>query len=181
MTQFKRPLGITLISILHTIGGISYIVIGIVFFEQFRRAESALGVPAGLLLCSMGFSTLLSLVSGIGMWKGVWWGWWAGTFNYIYFGVRALAGLLTLPTTYRLLESGELSSKPPGFYLLKFSVRLIMSVFIVAYFYRRNVLAYFGLLDQKRKMASSLAAATIILLGVGIVAGFLCGPGVAAE
>ena len=74
----ERPTGISILSVLHIISGISGLALFAFLLSRLndprmRNGLDAIGIPFSLFVFVMGFLSLLILVSGIGMSAGAKW------------------------------------------------------------------------------------------------------------
>ncbi|HTU27567.1 MAG TPA: hypothetical protein VMF30_19310 [Pirellulales bacterium] len=161
----KRPIGISILAVLHVIGGV--VLVGLLLllvakFENLSPLAADLGVSAPMFVASIVLLTLLTFAAGIGMWRGARWGWWTGAFYYLYSIVRH-AGAIWL--VYRLRDT--LAGLPGGSetahkQMIKFAGRIIVSALIFAYFFKPSVLAYFRLEQFGRAKAIGILAAVTL-------------------
>jgi tetratricopeptide (TPR) repeat protein len=154
----KRPTGIAILSWLHMGGGAIGAVIVLVLLTAIPDAQKALdalttiGLPPGLLLCAIIFLLILTCLSGVGMWTGIKWGWFLGSFYYAYSITRNLNALITIPAILGALSPEELSEMPhgPGFYYAKHGLRVVVHGLLYLYFFKTNVRAHFSLQASRR-------------------------------
>ncbi len=145
----KRPVGVTIFAVLHLVGGV--LLVGVLLFglpmlfanlDRVTQVLDKIGVPPILLVASLLFLTGISLASGIGLWLGTRWGWWCTTFFYVYSITRNANALLTVSFFADALEGG---SRGPEYYYAKFGGRVIIHFLFFLYFFKANVLEYFGM------------------------------------
>ena len=106
MEERKRPNGISILSVLHILA----VVIGaIIVTITMMRGQT----PAWIVVAFL-FTFALALASGIGMWKGRKWGWYLGTFYYLYEIVRNVNVLISIPTLISSLTPEELANMSRG-------------------------------------------------------------------
>ncbi|MDX1682213.1 MAG: hypothetical protein R3336_03740 [Phycisphaeraceae bacterium] len=111
MATMKRPLGISILSVIYmTVGGIGLLVgglyllvlSGLVSPEEAEKAREAVGaawqVKTGVFILAM----MAMLAAGIGMWWGETWGWFLGSLFGMLFIVGSLVNLMQV---MQLLET----------------------------------------------------------------------------
>jgi hypothetical protein len=155
-----RPVGVSILAVLNLLGGIAVFGAQFLLLVNLPSMEEplrTLGIPPVLLIIGMIFLAVLTFASGVGMWLGTKWGWWLATFYYVYSVFRNASALLTIMAAADQLEG----TRGPEFYLFKHSVRIVISFLLLLYFFKSNVLEFFGMKDVSK------AAAGGILLGVG--------------
>lgn len=161
-----RPLGVSILAVLHLIGGIG------LFFAQFllwsrldamQQPMETIGIPPVVLLAGVMFLSLLALASGIGLWTGARWGWWAAAFYYVYGIFRNGAALLTLAQFAEHLEGG---TRGPEYYFIKHAGRIVVHGLILLYLMKGNVLEFFGQesLSKAKALALLVSICTAIVL-----------------
>jgi hypothetical protein len=159
MVARRRPIGITLLSILFFAGGVlitTYMVYGAFFIQWDERAIGLnqvldeMGIPLELLIGGIIFLAFLGLESGIEMWRGSKWGWYLGSFWYAYAISRNLNALWCVYRLSKVLPAEELpqESLDPILYYAKYGIRLAISLLIYNYFFKPNVRSYFGLAES---------------------------------
>lgn len=175
LTVRDRPLGITILSILHFVGGVA-LAIGLVAFAfvrvdpQVTQALSEIGIPLPLLIAGIGFLAVLGIASAIGMWKGKTWGWYLGSFSFAYAIVRNVNALVAVYDLSNVLPAEELAdaSRGPGYYYMKFGIRTVVSLLLFMYFFKANVRAYFGLVEARLWKAA--VAEFVLCIVIALVA-----------
>lgn len=142
-------------------------------FGRISRGMADVGLPPALFVASMLFLAGIAIASGIGMWLGRRWGWWVATFYYVYGIARAANGLFTVMA---IEGDWEASARGPEYYYIKFAGRILVHLLILLYFFKPNVLEYFGTTDVHRgkaigKLVTVTAVLAAIATGMAIVAG----------
>jgi predicted small integral membrane protein len=178
MVQRKdRPVGISILSVLHFIGGIGAIAMAAFFLvmlqkPQFAEKFSAIGIPVPLLVAAIVFLGVLGLASSVGMWRGARWGWYLGSFYYAYSILLNVNALLSIGNLFRSFPPDEHANMThsPSFQYTKFAVRLLISTLIYLYFFKDNVREYFGLHDSKRWIAVAIQFFLCIDIALAIAA-----------
>lgn len=154
----SRPLGIAILSVLHCIGGVILAVLAVAFpvfaakEPELREVLSSIGVPFPLLIVGIVVLVALTLGSGIGMWIGAKWGWYLGSFYYVYSVIRSILAIYNTHLLFETLPPDEVAAMPRGieFYYFKFGFRAVVHALIYLYFFKVNVLEYFGLKEISR-------------------------------
>jgi hypothetical protein len=155
-TGSDRPLGISILAVLHIVGGIILGVMQLVLLGKLNEIEAPLrsiGIPPVLLVIGVGFLALLGTAAGVGMWTGKKWGWWLGAFYYVYSITRNATALVTVAELANEIAS---DGRGPGYYYVKHTGRIAVSLLILLYFFKENVLHFFGLEDISKSKAISL-------------------------
>lgn len=150
-----RPVGLSILAVLHVIGGIVLFCVQFLLwsrFEEMQQPMQAIGVPPILLLVAVMFLSLLAIASGIGMWTGARWGWWAAAFYYIYSIFRNAAALITVAQLAEHIEG----ARSPGYYVVKHTGRIIVHALILLYLMKGNVLEFFDLRSLNKAKALGL-------------------------
>lgn len=148
-----RPVGISILSVLHFLGGAALAVLaGVLPMMAARKPEIAetlatIGMPLPLLIAGILFLASLAIGSAVGMWIGAKWGWYLGSFYYVYSVIRNLLAIVSVYLLVGQLKPEELADahRGPEYHYLKFSIRAVIHTLIYVYFFKRNVLEYFGL------------------------------------
>lgn len=170
--KIKRPIGITILSILHIAGGAIGTIFILLFLLLFQNkpesidALTRIGIPPVLLIIAIVFLLVLISLSGIGMLTGKKWGWFLGAFYYAYGVVRNLSAIFAVSGLFGSFSALELSEMTHGpvFYYTKYGIRLVVSVLIYIYFFKQNVRMYFDLHSGRRWVAA--IAHGIICIGI---------------
>lgn len=86
-TSPRRPLGVTLLTVLFLVGGIGILVTGVLAGARRERLAAAIE-PAGFAVITVYGGVVLlgalALAAGIGFARRRRWGWWLGTFSFAY-------------------------------------------------------------------------------------------------
>lgn len=136
----KRPKGITILSIVMILSGLSMLVVVALFGRSAGDTVVDFVDPAVLLT----FSILVggcSLAAGIGMWTGKKWGYWLTVIFLAYTIVAALSGFLkvdALAAQFSATDAQIMTQK------VKFVGRIITTGLVLSYlFFRNSVKEYF--------------------------------------
>jgi len=181
-TTIKRPLEVTLLSMLHLIAGAIFaamliltIVYSITSKDELNLFITALGMKGytplflGIVLA---ITTGIAFVSGIGMLKGSKWGWHVGAFYYAYNIFRNINFMffIHLPISIFPLEALTSFINDPNLYFVKYLVRGF--VFFLFYFIMntKRFRVYFGL-----KLEKNLIVLLIEFLVLIIITSFFSG------
>ena len=157
MLQGKdRPVGISILAVLHFIGGIALIIaligVAVTVKEDSRAADALrdLGAPVALLCAAFAFLAVVSFASAVGMWSGHRWGWYLGSFYYAYAITRNISALWNIDALFQAIpqEPGGMAHGI-SYYYMKFGVRLVISSLLYLYFFKDNVREYFGLRESR--------------------------------
>ncbi len=153
-----RPRGISALAGLHLIGGCFGLLLTPVLAIKLIKGS---GIPEGLnqlglspLFLVLGYLFLFSLAtfSGLGMWRGKWWGWHLGAFYYLYSIARAAGALVHLPDVFGSIpaEALEDMNQGPEFYAIKYGGRTLVHSVIYLYFFKPTVRRFFGIRKRAR-------------------------------
>lgn len=144
----KKPIGITILSILALISGVLIV-------SQAMHARNF----NALLVVSVLFVGILAISSGIGMLLGKRWGWWLGTFYYVYAILRYLN---TIFAGFRIAVQSQNSIPEIGNHITEYGIRIVIHSLILLYFFKDDVKEYFNV-SHYSKFKPTLA-----LFGIGI-------------
>ncbi|HEX9780999.1 MAG TPA: hypothetical protein VGB20_07285 [bacterium] len=159
-----RPRGITMLAVLHTIGGVLLVLILPLAIRRAPQAADALGIAPPLVVLSLGVLAALALASAAGMWLGTAWGWWWTAAYYCYAVLRGLSALLVLPA----LAAAGAPSADLARAALKHGGRILISVLLLLYLFRPHVEGYFGVRAYPvRSRLLKLAGWMAMLLAAG--------------
>jgi hypothetical protein len=169
-TERRRPLGIWLLSGWYIfLGGFLLLFLGILVFweEGDSRAPSKLPVSDAVLIGGAAVMIALIWATAIYLWRGAKWAWWLIAF---YCFSTALGSFLALPTPFLKHERGEIELVAE---LIKHSSRAVISTLFVLYFFKRNVLQFFGLgtLNKRSAVAKLFGASVCLILTIALVTG----------
>ena len=103
------------------------------------------------------------------MWKGKRWGWYLGSFYYLYSVVLNANALITVPILMRSMSAQDIAdmSRTPSYYVVKHSVRLVVHFLLYLYFFRMNVREFFSLSNDpkwKPVLAEAAICVSIVLI-----------------
>lgn len=157
MQNIERPVGISILAVLLLVGGVLGTILAVFMaFLVYGNSDveeglATIGMPLELLIPSVALLLGLSLAAGIGMWKGRKWGWYFGSFYFLYGIARNVNALFLISGMADLISSeGGNMPRDPSFYYVKHGVRSIFSFLIFLYFFKGNVRDFFGLTGQKK-------------------------------
>lgn len=160
-----RPVGVSVLAVLYGLGGIFLCLAQLNLMTNAEALESALrgrGIPLLLLVVGVVFLVLLSFSAAIGLWWGKSWGWWLAAFYNVYGVFRNGSNLLAV----LIASSGiGLSSRNAEIILAKQGLRIVIEVLVLAYFFQRHVLRYFGL----ESIGKFKAIALLSMISIAIV------------
>jgi hypothetical protein len=162
-----RPLGVSILAVLHILGGLGSIVVGLFLLSRYSQISSNLN-SVGISMLAIAFGVVfligLMLASGIGMSLGTRWGWWCTTFAYIY---DIASNINVLVTNMVLGDELTRSARGPEFYILRSIVRTALALAILLYFFKPHIQEYFGVEDiHKGKAIGLLIGATVLVVAV---------------
>ena len=162
-----RPVGVSILAVLHLIGGIVLFGAQFLLIANLQAMDESLrsiGIPPVLLIVGVMFLAVLAIASGVGMWMGTKWGWWLAAFYYVYSIFRNGSALLTIVVMADQLESG---TRSPEYYMIKHGGRIIVHLLLFLYFFKGNVLEFFGMETlSKAKAIGILVGICIAILAV---------------
>ena len=165
-----RPVGVSILALLHLLGGIFFLGAQVLLIANLQAVEDSLrsiGVPPVLLIVGAMFLAILTIASGIGMWLGTKWGWWFAAFYYVYGIFRNGSALFTVITMADQLEGG---SHGPEYYMVRHGGRIVIHFLLFLYFFKGNVLKFFGLEALSKAKAVSILVGLCVAITVGISA-----------
>jgi len=148
-----RPLGVKILSPLHIMTGVLLLFI-LVISQLMGKGDKT--IPVGFttqVTISVIVIGILSVGSGIGMWLRARWGWKLGTAYHIYAICRYVNALTLYP---QLLGGQNIPQQTMAMLYAKVLSRILISSLILGYFFKQNVLSYFGLHESKQKVIEFL-------------------------
>ena len=156
----KRPGFITFLAVMSLVSGIFIFGVQIYAISMHDQLPSNINmflIGALIMTSLLGF---LNVISGIGMLKGLKWGWWLGAFNQIFGVARNIIAFV-----YIYFEKETLSAPNVDIpkYLAKYGIRAILGTAIAVYFFSRVVAEYFDI-DHSKRTTSALK-----IIGVSIL------------
>lgn len=169
-----RPTGVSILAALHLVGGGLLFGVQFLMFANLEAMEESLrsiGIPPVLLIVGVMFLAILAIASGVGMWLGTKWGWWLASFYYVYSIFRNGSALFTVIAMADQLEGG---SRGPEYYLFKHGIRIVVHFLLLLYFFKGNVIEYFGLATLSKGKAVGIlvgicSAITLAMSVIGLV------------
>ena len=98
-----RPLGISILSWLHILGGAGAGIAMLFLGSQSANPEAqesvaATGISSGLPVFVAVLLCALSFACGVGMWTGRLWGWYLGSFYWMYTILKSVNALIPMPS-----------------------------------------------------------------------------------
>ncbi|MCR4315857.1 MAG: tetratricopeptide repeat protein [Planctomycetes bacterium] len=159
----KLPTGIYILSALHGIGGVVVILVAIMILvtpEARNGIGDSLGVlgvsPITMIIGAVLLGTL-TIGSAIGMWTGRKWGWYLGSFYYVYSVFRDAWAIIVVPEIAESLGREDFSSG-------KYVARILFSSLVYLYFLRSKTLASFDIhnLRKLKLIAAQIGACVLI-------------------
>ena len=158
-----RPLGVSILSVLHIIGGALALLMTPLLVVGFMRGgdEAAqvferFGFTPAVILVAIGLLGALALASGVGMWMGRAWGWRLATFYYANRIVTNAAAAVTFATNDELQTLMAEAERPVSYYVTKHAVRGAFSVWFLLYLLSGRPVRFFGVAGSRRWMAMTL-------------------------
>ncbi len=154
----RRPIGIWILSGIHSLAGIFFLIATVSFLHRLRSPDFGTGPLhplLGYLTVVAGVLSVLGASSGIGMWQGARWGWWLGTFYYVWAVLGVVADFLMALSWFSQMDVQSLA--------ISFAIRLtqlVIHALILAYLFKRNVRAFFQL--QSLRIDQALIPLVII-------------------
>jgi len=161
-----RPVGVSILAALHFFGGLLLFGAQFLLLANLQAVDETLrsvGIPPAMLIVSVMFLSILAIASAIGMWKGAKWGWWLASFYYVYSIFRNGSALLTVIAMADQLEGG---SRGPEYYIIKHGGRIIFHSFLVLYFFKGNVLEFFGTETVNKPKAIGILVGICVIIVV---------------
>lgn len=143
----KRPIGISILAVLGVIGGVAILVMQAFIAKHYGAAAEHTGVSAISMLVNLIVLGIWGLLSGIGMWIGKKWGWWLGATYISYSVLRNLNALLTIS---EIVAQNPDQSIDATKYYIKHIGRVIIHSLIACYYFKANVLEFFGYPIERR-------------------------------
>ncbi|MEX2176401.1 MAG: hypothetical protein WD872_18705 [Pirellulaceae bacterium] len=161
--QQRRPIGISILAVLHAIGGLLIGALGVFLATQFDESDAD-SIIAWTVVIAAPLLTVLSFATAIGLWQGKQWAWWLATFYYFQFAIGGIFVLASIAVAYFVLDrpvterSEELLVKHVG--------RLLIFSLLTWYMMKGNVFAYFRFERLTRLRALCILGAIVLVIGI---------------
>src|SRR5262245_56621012 len=136
-----RPVGISLLAALYILSSLLLIGIALLGPGSTTTEMDKLGVSMVQIVIGSVFVGALGLAAGVGMWTGKRWGWWLGAFYLFYSIARNANALRMLPDIAERFGANEAGVAKHGF---RFGGRIVVSSLLILYFFKSNVVTWFG-------------------------------------
>lgn len=164
MGEEPRPIGVTLLALLHIVGGlIGGLMVLLAFLTRNISDFSAsiLGIPMWLAVIPLIVAMTLGFIAGFGLWSGRAWGWWMAVIYYTY-SIMRNAGTVLL--ALMLTQGQESATIDVHRFVYKHGGRVLIDTLIMLYLFRRSILDFFDLYALPRiktvaKVSGSIGAA----------------------
>jgi hypothetical protein len=127
----------------------------------------SIGIPPVLLIIGVVFLAILTISSGVGMWMGTKWGWWLAAFYYVYSIFRNGSALFTVIAMADQLDG---DSRGPEYFMIKHGGRIVVHFLLFLYFFKGNVLEFFGLEGLSKAKAVGILVGICIAITVAMSA-----------
>ncbi len=176
MEDNPRPIGVSILAILHLAGG----VIGesvFIYRLDLDMDIPIFGLSPALILGVIILFFSLVAVSGIGLWKGKKWGWYIAGLFYLYGILRNGLSLIIVPLIPLLMETVPVTdiidmSRGPVYYYSRHGISFAVYFLIYIYLFKNNVREFFSLATQKKWKLVFIELGMISAIGV-IFIGFI--------
>jgi len=158
-----RPVGISILAVLHGLGGLLIGALGVFLATQFKEEDSS-SIIAWVVVVVAPLLTVLSIATAIGLWLGHKWAWWLATLYYFQFVIGGACVLLTIPVAYLFLDR-PITQRTVEL-LLEHIVRIVIFALLSGYMTKRKVFAYFQFKRLTRLRALGISTAAILALAL---------------
>jgi hypothetical protein len=156
----SRPIGVTILAVIYLIAGGASMFSLLVLLARYRHdVRTFPGYEFEWVIFNVLLFTGLSIASGVGMWAGRRWGWWITVVNLVAGAIYQVCSLARV-----MMGNGPYA----GFVELEHialtnGLSVLIVLLVVLYFFKGNVVSYFGLQDKRR---SNLLAR---MLGISVL------------
>lgn len=166
-----RPLGVSILAVLHAISS-PFVFVAMLLLTghvgETREGLEIAGASPAALVMGVYLIVCVGAVSGFGMWLGAQWGWWCATFLYVFGIFRNISMLVAMATSLDAIPAGAIDFE---YQVFKYVVRSLLSVLLILYLLKDNVLEFFDLYDlQKgaaiRRLISISGAVTLLFMAL---------------
>lgn len=146
----KRPIGVTILAGLHIVGGgLGLLLVPLLAITLFTRGAipeglNQLGFAPPLIVLLYFVLFTMALMSGLGLWRGRWWGWHLGAIYYLYSMSRSIGALVHLPQIFGSIpaEALEEMERSPEYYAIKYAGRTLVHALVYLYLFKASVRNY---------------------------------------
>lgn len=163
-----RPVAVTVIAVLQLIGGaaaLAALAYGATRSGELTGPLHEMGVRPGYLLFFLLTLALPPLLAGVGMLRAKPWGWWLGSFWFLY---RVALSLQTVIFAVPLLSGEPTDPGDPrlSISVLKYLFWALVAGAIYGYLLSPEVRRYFGVLNfpRRRYLLQHLAVVVVLFL-----------------
>lgn len=157
-------MSVTLIAILLFIEGCILTVTQLVAFKSLSVSSAEIGIPEVLLQGAITFLGVLGIVSGIGAWLGMKWGWWLAIFYFVYAIARNANTIISIDDVVDQLGA---PGQGTAFYYIKYGIRILWNGLILLFLVRsETVNTYFSTINIPKWKALASVFGIIFLLFV---------------
>ena len=160
----KRPVGISILAVLSLVGGIGILILQFVFFDLLQEGFSQIGVSKNASVVNISILGGWAIAGGVGLWFGKNWGWWLGVLYLSYSVLRNAYATVAISDLVSQFPEQNINATK---YYVTHGLRVVVHSLIVLYYFRENVLDYFGLeSSNKSTLFKQMAGATAVLYGL---------------
>ncbi|MFO8055964.1 MAG: hypothetical protein R6V10_01535 [bacterium] len=163
----KRPIGVIILAALHILGGLA-MTLGLVAAlrgDAGSAGNAFQGGPPGYVLGTIALMSAVNLAAGAGLIMGRNWGWCLSLFFLVLLALRNVEGLLLVPVFSQFRTAEEINAAYSSYV-----VALLVQGLIMVYYFRSNVLEFFGLEDSSRpRLAVWVVLAAMAYLTLNLV------------
>lgn len=165
--SIERPAGITILSGLYFLGGTAIIIMLLIFSGDTKPVDnSGMSLSANAIKANFFLLGIWSIAAADGQWTGKKWGWWLGSMYLVYSVFRSANAIRIISD---LAEQIDVSNKNFTLSYIKYSGRIIFHSLITLYYFDSDVLAYFGLPQERKWMRFAQMAASSLGVAVGMI------------
>jgi len=175
-TPRTRPIGVTLLAILNLLSGAAIVLVMLFMGGGVNEIDGDLrkiGASAALVRLSALLLGLVFIGTGAALWSGRTKGWWFATWVVGMMSVQTLLTALTVGDIAAQMGASPAEVAP---HRIKFLIRGVLYLAILAYLFKSNVLHFFCVGAQPRgRTFLKLGAAVVVGILVWSIGGLLVG------